>query len=307
MWKRLFDLGVYAALRALFGLLGVLPYPVARAFCRFVASLIYTLDKKHRRIGMTNLSFAFPDRSNDWRRGILRESFCQLGDLAVEVSRLHRLSKQDVGNRIRYEAGSGLENYLFAREEAPAVIFATAHISVWEILPSCHALAGYPLSFVVRPLDNPWLERWVSSLRCRFGNQVLPKAVALRQAMRLLKKGRDVGFLIDQNVLEKDGIFVPLFGRPASTTSAVARLAIKTGLPVVAGFIYPASVAGHYRIRFYPRLRARVDEDPEQEAFRLTALLNEYIEEVIREFPYCWLWGHRRFSVQPDGRNPYNG
>ena len=123
--------------------------------------------------------------------------------------------------------------------------------------------------------------------------------------MRLLRQGRDVGFLIDQNVLERDGIFVPFFGHPASTTPVVARLALKTGLPIISGFIYPGAKSGHYFIRFYPAVRAEKGDDVEQEVARLTALLNQRLEEVIREFPQCWLWGHKRFRTQPDGQDPY--
>ena len=125
--------------------------------------------------------------------------------------------------------------------------------------------------------------------------------------MSLLREGKDVGFLLDQNVQESEGVYAPLFGRPASTSSSVAALAVRTEAPVVLGFLCPDYRRGFYRIRFYPALYALKEENPEAEVLRLTAEINRHIEEVIREFPSHWLWGHRRFQTQPEGEHPYDG
>ncbi len=297
--------------RGFFGLLRWTPRPLARFGCRRIADLFYLLDRKHRRIGLCNLGIAFPDRDASWHRRTLRESFRQLGDLAVEIARFPAVTAEELRRRFPYEEGRGLENYREARRQSQAggrgILFVTAHVGPWEILPAAHAVQARPLSFVVRPLDNPWLERWVRRLRCRFGNGVLSKHKAMRPILAALDQGRDVGFLIDQNVQESEGVYVPLFGRPASTTPAVAALALKTGLPVVCGFACPGPRPGHYRIRFYPPLTFRPSGDREADLRRATARLNQCIEEVIREYPQCWLWGHRRFATQPDGADPYRG
>jgi KDO2-lipid IV(A) lauroyltransferase len=69
--------------------------------------------------------------------------------------------------------------------------------------------------------------------------------------------------------------------------------------------MYPAGRPGHYVMRFYPPVELVRSDDPEQDVAKGMALLNRFIEEVIREYPHCWLWGHRRFQTQPDGRNLY--
>ena len=263
------------------------------------------VDSKHRFIGMANLAIAFPDRSIAWRRKVLLDSFRHLGDQAVELSRLRGMGSAEMRRRVRYDSPHGLANYLEACASGKGVLLVTAHVSAWELLPAAHAARGYPLSFLVRRLDNPWLDRWSETIRCRFGNRVVDKHRALRKVLKLIQERKDVGFLLDQNVQESEGVYAPLFGRPASTSSSVAVLAIRTGAPVVLGFLCPDSRAGFYRIRFYPPLYARPKEESETEVLRLTAEINRHIEEVIREFPSYWLWGHRRFQTQPDGGNSY--
>ena len=295
----------YLWVRGTVALVGVMPYWIAYPFCRAAALLVYWVDRKHRRIGMVNLGIAFPDKDELWKKRVLRRSYQQIGDQVVELSRIPRLTPQKLVRRVHYEPGRGLENYLEAKKQGQGVLYLTAHVSVWELLPTAHALYGHPLSFVVRTLDNPFLDRWANRLRSYGGNQTLPKKNSLRRILSILKDGDAAGFLIDQNVQEKDGVFVPFFGKLACTTTGLAALALKTSAPVVPGFIYPEGRAGRYVIRFYPPIRALSTGDREKDLIENTARFHRYVEEVIREFPHCWLWGHRRFRIQPDGRDPY--
>ncbi len=296
---------LYLGVRLSVTLLRWTPRALAYVICRRIAALIWRVDSKHRAIGMTNLGIAFPERSVGWRRRVLLDSFLHLGELAVELSRIPAMQRGEVRRRAPYEEGRGLENYLKAKNSETGVLFVTAHISAWEFLPAAHAAGGYPLSFLVRRLDNPWLDRWSRRIRCKFGNGVLDKRQSIRKVMSLIRGGGDVGFLLDQNVMEREGIYAPLFGRPAATSSSVAALALRTGAPVVLGFLCPRARPGFFRIRFYPPLRARQEAEAEGEILRLTTLINDRIEEVIREFPAYWLWGHRRFQTQAGGRSPY--
>lgn len=295
------DLLLYLLVRGLVGLVGLLPLTWAYALCGRLGRWAVHWTPRHRAVGLRNLDLAFPERSREWKLEIFRSSYERLGHLLVEISRLHKLNARRASTRVDYEPERGLQNYHRARAQGKGVLFVTAHISAWELLPAAHALLGHPLNFVVRPLDNPFLEAWAERIRERFGNRTLSKTRVLRNVLRSLERSEDVGFLLDQNVQEKEAIFVPFFGRPAATTPAVASLALKTGAPIVAGFIYPLDRRGRYRIRFYTPIQA----DRESTPVEITARLNRLIEEVIREHPDCWLWGHRRFHTQPDGSDLY--
>jgi KDO2-lipid IV(A) lauroyltransferase len=299
------NLLVFLLLRSLVAVVGWIPVALAYRICETCALLVYLLDRKHRRIGMINLTLAFPERDQKWRRKVLRASFEQLGDHFVEICRLQRSDARQIRERVVYEPGRGLENYEAARAQGKGVIFLTAHVSAWELLPVAHSVRSAPLSFIVRPLDNPRLDRWLSEIRHRFGNEVIVKEGSLRRIIKLLNEGRDVGILMDQNVQEKDGVFVPLFGREACTASGPAVLALKTGARVVPGFLIPADRKGHYYIRFDPAIEIQVSGDRQADVVNNTAVFNRYIEAVIREYPHCWLWGHRRFRTRKEGPDPY--
>lgn len=299
--QRLVALGLRAFLRVL----AVVPRGFACFLTGVMADLFFRLDHRHRRIGLANLRIAFPESSAEELRSILRASYRRIGTHAVELAWLTRAKREDFRRRFSYEPGRGLEHYLQARASGKGVLFLTAHIGAWELLPAAHAVLGHPLSFVVRPLDNPLVDDWSRHLRERFGNRVISKFGSLRKIVRELESGGDVGFLIDQNVQEKDGVFVPLFGRPAATTGAPALLALKTGSSVIAGFLIPGERPGHYRIRFYPPIEFTGSGDRQRDVLELTSRFNGIIESVIREFPEFWLWGHRRFGTQPDGTDPY--
>ncbi len=296
---------VCQAVKLILSFLRMLPGGVAYSLCEKIAEAVFLVDRKHRRIGMVNLRIAFPEKEDSWRLEILRASYKELGRHVVEVSRLAVAETSDISRHVSYEQGRGLENYLKAKEKGKGVIFLTAHFCAWELLPTAHAVLGHPLSFLTRPLDNPYLDDWVTALRSRFGNRVVSKFGSVRGILRILKDREDIGILFDQNVQEKDGIFAPLFGRLACTTASAAAIALKTGAPVVAGFMLPTPVKGKYLIRFYPPFEAERSGDREQDLVSNTARFNRYLEEVVTEYPQCWLWGHRRFRTQPDGRDPY--
>ena len=99
--------------------------------------------------------------------------------------------------------------------------------------------------------------------------------------------------------------FAPLFGNPACTTSSAAALALKTGAPVIAGFMLPTPVKGRYLIRFYPPVNAIRFGNREKDLTENTSRFLEFLEDVLRQYPHCWLWGHQRYKTQPDGSNPY--
>jgi len=296
---------VYITIRFFIGILKTVPRAAAYWMAESAALLVYRLDRKHHRIGMINLSIAFPNRSQQWKEEILKRSFEQIGTHAVELSRLSGIAREEIKSRVSYETGYGLDNYLEAKKLGKGVIFLTAHVGSWELLPLAHAVLGNPLSFIVRPLDNPFLDKWIRRSRNQFGNQSISKFGSVRRLLKILHDHEDIGILIDQNVQEKDGVFVPLFGKPACTTSSAAALALKTGAPVVAGFMLPTSDKDRYLIRFYPPVVVVKTGDRERDLIENTARFVELLEDVLRLYPHCWLWGHRRFRTQPDGSDPY--
>ncbi|MBI4455835.1 MAG: lysophospholipid acyltransferase family protein [Acidobacteria bacterium] len=277
-----------------------LPLPVAYALAHAAAAVYYFFDRRYRPIGLINLRIAFPERSESWRDSVLRRSYKNLSNLLVEVSKFPKLTPDKISRRVSYTAGS-LRRYLGAKQKNSGVLFLTAHMSAWELLPFAHALYGYPLSFVVRPIDNPDINKLLERYREKCGNRVIPKRNALRALLTILRRKGDVGILIDQNVLPSEGVFVPLFGKEACTTNGPAMIALRAGTPVLPGFILPDKKQGHYLIHFGEEIPLCRNGSLEENVRVSTERFNQILEDIIRMYPDCWLWVHKRWKARPAG------
>ena len=139
-----------------------LPRPVARAIGYGIGILLYWAHPRLRRVGLRNLELAFPEKSLDERKRILKGEYLSLGRLLSEVPKFPEYRLETVDRIAVYD---GLENYIAARDRGKGVLFLTAHIGGWEIGSFVHSMHGHWLNIVVRDLDNPLLDRWVRQLR----------------------------------------------------------------------------------------------------------------------------------------------
>jgi KDO2-lipid IV(A) lauroyltransferase len=262
--------------------------------------LTFYVDWKHRHVAAVNLNIAFPELSVREQRRIARRSFQNTARNLLEVSRLLLLSPENISGLVRYDPQFGLNNLRAAQAKNKGILYLTGHFSAWELLPTAHALYGYPLNFITRPLDNAYLERFVSAVRQASGNTVISKRNSARSILEKLKKGEDVGILIDQNTMPQDGIFCDLFGIPAATTTSLALFALRTDVPVLPGYLTPFR-DGRYTIKFLPPIELSRSGDMSRDLESNTRIFNQVIERIVREQPETWLWGHKRWKNLPEG------
>src|SRR5205085_10820842 len=121
----------------------------------------------------------------------------------------------------------GLAHLRTAEAEHRGVIFLTGHLGSWELLSFGWSALEYPISFLVRPIDNARIEELIEARRSRFGNTAIDKKMAARAALRVLREGQTLGILSDLNTGDREGIFVPFFGTLACTNAGIATLALK--------------------------------------------------------------------------------
>lgn len=281
--------------------IGLLPRPLARAVGISIGQLTYLLHGKLRRVGMRNLTMAFPQKSPRQRRKILRGVFTSLGRQLAEVCLFPRYTPENLSGVVIYD---GFENFERASDRGKGVLFLTGHLGGWELSAFAHALYGHPLHFVMRPLDNPYLDRMVRNYRTMHGNIPILKDDPVRDLLRAMKEGATVGILMDTNMLPPQGIFVDFFGIPACTPSGLARIALRTDAAVVPGFTVWDPVQGKYRLRFDPAVQLLRTGDNDADIRANTQLFTSVIEDFIRLYPDQWLWVHRRWKTRPAGQPP---
>ena len=277
----------------------MLPRPLARAIGITLGLTVYTLHRRLRRVGLRNLSLAFPEMSDRERRRIVRGEFISLGRQLAEVCLFPRYTRQNVSRVVVYE---GFENFERAYARGKGVLFLTGHIGAWELSAFAHSLQGHPLSIVMRSLDNPYIDKLIQGYRTMHGNRTVDKDDFVRGLLSAMKAGETVGILMDTNMTPPQGVFVDFFGIPACTASGLARIALRTDAAVVPGFTVWDSKLRKYILRFDPAVELIRTADNESDIIANTAKFTKVIEEVIRQYPDQWLWVHRRWKTRPPGQ-----
>jgi KDO2-lipid IV(A) lauroyltransferase len=197
----------------------------------------------------------------------------------------------------------GLEHLRPVMSRHGRALMLTAHLGNWEYLAAAPRLTGYPGAIVVRPLDSPTLDGLAEATRRKTGIALIDKRGALRPVLQALRRGGLVGILLDQNTTRREGVFVPFFGRAASTSRSLALLALRTETPIVPIFIRREGV-GRHRVTIEPPLAPPVARDLEEAVVELTARCTEAVEAAIRRAPEQWLWSHDRWRTRPPAAAP---
>lgn len=288
----------YAAVWAILKFLGALPRGFARSVAAVVATVLYTMLPKLQRTADFNLRLAFPDCDAASRNAIIRGMIRNLGWMAAEFARFPKYTRANIEQIIVLD---GHENFLEGQRRGKGVLYLTGHISAWELSSFAHALYGFPLHYMARPLDNPRVDALVNRYRCLSGNLPIYKNESARALLKILKEAGTVGILADQNTMPAEGAFVDFFGKSACTTTGIARIALHTDAAVVPGYAYWDSAIQKYRLRFEPPVELVRTGDTERDVFVNTQKFAKVIEEIIRKNPEQWVWVHARWKTRPQG------
>jgi Kdo2-lipid IVA lauroyltransferase/acyltransferase len=263
---------------------------------KIMGKLLYLFDSKHRRIALNNLRFALgPEKTEKEIHIIARRSLEEFGMIAHEWSRLKYIRKEELRKLIEVE---GMGNLIAARRKNQAVILFGAHFGNWEYANLFYATDIHRLDFIVRAIDNPFLERVRVTYNTAFGVNILYKQKGLRPAIKNLKNGEDLIMFVDQKVSSSDAILVRFFDKTTATTPLVPAISLKYNLPIIPMFILRCEDRILHKIIFLPELKLNMDlQNQDQIIADGTQRQNDIIESMIRQHPQQWLWLHRKWST----------
>jgi len=272
--------------------LGALPMPAALAVGRGLGTAAHALLATPRRLAVAHMGLAFPELDLATRRRLVRATFRHAGQAFAELSLFETILRRP--GYIRLEGVEALDTALARGRGAIAV---TGHVGNWELLAAWAAAIGYPITVVVRRVNDLRFHSLIVRFRAAAGVEVLvrddPRFVAA--VGDALRRNRVVAMLIDQDT-RGAGVFVPFFGRPAHTPPGAALLALRARVPVVTTFIERRPEGGHLvRVSPVPAELPRGREGVRE----LTARLTAAIEAQIRRSPAEWVWWHERWRKQP--------
>jgi KDO2-lipid IV(A) lauroyltransferase len=278
-------------LKAVAASLAGLSWPAARERGAALGTAVGALGIR-RDVARANLARAFPEQAIAWREHVLAEHYKELGRVAAEYPRMAELARSP--REQVFALWQGDEHVRAALAQGRGMIFLTGHLSNFELAGAMVA-RQFPMAFFAKPLSNPGAEAWVSAIRLRAGLEVLQPGAGVRHVIRRLRAGGTVAMLADQDA-RRDGVFVPFFGRLASTPSGPAWLSLATGAPIV--FCTCARAPdGRLELRFAPALVPEGEADDAPAVRALTARHTALLEAAVRARPAQWFWLHKRWKT----------
>lgn len=290
----------YILFLLLFSFLRALPFPLAFRVGEGIGWLLYHCDRHHRRVGLLNLSIAFPHKSKAEHHSILRKSLLNLGRMVAEFCHMYTLTPETIHERIEFTDFAQWREIVTKAQETGAVIL-TAHFGNWELLAYSHAHYGFPIRIIHRPLRNPLVDAIIVRERERSGNKVIRKTAAGMEVFRALRQKSFVAVAIDQNSSGRMGLFVPFFSRLASTSSGAAGLVLASGVPVIPAFPIRENGTWRHRIVVGPPVEAVRTGNQEEDLRLLTEKFSAIVQQMVEQYPDHWLWIHKRWKRRPQG------
>jgi len=231
---------------------------------------------------------------------IARKSYEHLFKAGIELVFMPRLVNKYTWQN--YFEMDNLAEILKMAWGAKGGIYITAHFGNWELLGCLAPLMGLPVYAIARPIENPFLDRYLNRMRQITGQKIIPKTGASRGVMDILENGGFLSFLVDQNAGSR-GIFVDFFGKPASTSRSIALLSLKTGIPLIPVYAYRIKDF-KYKVVIESPIYPIDTGDPTADIKSLTRAFTKRVEEWVRMHPEQYLWQHRRWKTRPPWERP---
>lgn len=275
---------------ALMYLVHFLPVPAIRALAAGVGRLLYRIGGSRRRIARTNLALAFPELDARAREQLVKEVFVCFAQGVFDRAVLWYAPEARLRDFVRLEG----EEHMLAHLGRPLILLAP-HFSGMEAGGTRISMDRHVASLYSHQKD-PHFNKALYAGRSRFNETTLvARQDGVRKAVRELANAVPFFYLPDMDLGPRDAVFVPFFGTPAATVTAVSRLAKLTGA-VVVPCITRMSGNG-YTTRLYPAWEGFPGDSLEEDARRM----NAFIEEQVRAMPAQYHWLHRRYKTRPPG------
>jgi KDO2-lipid IV(A) lauroyltransferase len=255
------------------------------------------------KVGLTNLGVAFPERNSTQRQEILRACYANLGRSVADLIRLGGFFHRHILKRVRYDRLDYMKA-IIERQKERGLVVLTAHFGAFELGSGVHTMSGFQMSLVHHTQGFLAGDALLTFIRERAGVEVIRKHSAARAVLKLLRSGKTVGLPFDQNAKRSEAIFVPFFGEPAATSSALARLVMISGSAVLPAFVVRQGSSNRHVIEIKDEIPIQRTADLEADLEENTRRFVRAVEDIVRQYPEQFLWTHRRYRTRPRGLAP---
>ena len=290
----------YAAIRAVWAVLRIVPARCAYDVGAVIGSLWFRLSRRRRRTAVDNLLQAGVATSPLEAQRLARASFRHFtGHLLETIKVPDVITRENWREHVEIEATDEALAMLLAPDQP--VLAATAHLGCWEIAGFWESLFR-PIYGLARPMNNPYVQRFLVQDHFRTDLTVLPKSQGFSPELLRTWEERKAALAIvmDQHA-GRNGYWMNFLGRPASVHSSPARLHLITGFPLLFGALVRVGPLRYRMIVTPPILNTPSTGDREHDARVIITELTHRLEVLIRRYPEQYLWMHRRWRTPPAG------
>jgi KDO2-lipid IV(A) lauroyltransferase len=287
---------IYYAVRSLLFFLSLSPRALAARLGRSFGAFFFTVGGGERRKTLRNLKIAFPKGMDDEALSRLGLAvWTRLGQNVFETARWLKWPQAKIVSQVaRVQGWEHLEE-AFAKKKG--VLVVTAHLGNWELLAAALA-QRHPTAAVAQKLYDARFDKIMTDFREKgLGVSMIKRGMALRGILEALRENQIVIVLCDQDT-GKDGVFVSFFGKAAWTQSGTARIALKTGVPLIPAYVV-RGFDGAYEMHVEKQIPAPSGADAEKNILEMTRRYTESIESYVKAYPDQWVWMHDRWRTRP--------
>lgn len=281
----------YLCISSFAGICYWLPQSILYSLAKGIGSIAYYAAPRFRKRTTSNLALASALQLTNAE--IKKLSLSAFHNLMITLFEFGKLSRRSFIEKVVDHKSVSLANELIQKNTG--IVFFCGHQANWEILFLDGILRFQKGMAIARPLKNPYICRWVQSIRETYGGEIIPQKQALRKGIRGLRSGLSIGIVGDQGMPESS-FSSEFLGRTAWTSTAPALFAYKTNSPIVVMSI--ARVAKRYEIRYSDPIFPNTDAPLETEIPRLMNLTLSIFEKSILKNPDQWLWLHNRWKQE---------
>ena len=286
----------YVALRLFIVALHQLHIQTALEFACFLGRMLWKRYHRGRKRAIDHLRTSYPDKDDEWIEQTGRRSFEHIAMMAVDVLYTPRLVMKD--NWRQYSTYVNVEHAKWLMKEGKGLLMVAAHYGNFEIVGYLLGLFGFKIYSVARPLDNKFISKYLYDLRQKAGQRVIDKRGASEIMQSISSTGDTLCFIADQDAGRK-GVFVPFFGRKASTYKSIGLLAIANNIPIGVGYSRRVGNTFFFEIGVTRIIFPEEWADKDDPLYWVTQEYTNAIEDFIREDPSQYWWLHRRWKHRP--------
>jgi len=270
-------------------------FPTLSRIGDFLGGVAFHLVRIRRGVTLDNLRKAFPEKSDQDVYEIARRTYRNFGRTFIQFLGVSHLTNEEICQAIEF--GPGVEFLNKVLKQGKGGLIIGGHFGNWEVMSMGFGAYGFPGNAVVKVQKNRRVHKLIEQIRGRTGIESIPLGSSIREIFKALRQNKFVGIAADQHFRNHGGAWVDFFGRPVLAAQGAAKIALKTGSPLICVFSYHQP-DGRLTTKF-EKLHVPLSGDTSRDILNVTQAITTRLEQEVRRYPDHWLWMHRRWKRDP--------